>query len=200
MKIKVNIEELNYGDVAVQAMPIIRSHIEQTDDAMSAILLAVTQLPDPLVHQIFDTVSEQQKNLIVSLLVEENQQTILNGIAAFLDKNQIGVKIGQLCVTEQLEVLLDVKDIDYVGLIQRFLPLVSQRLEQGEGASGLLSRLTGAGVHSVRTILAFIPQDGKDNLAAYLINSNQQLIAGWIMSEMQNKHIQLKIKEIVAEV
>lgn len=200
MKIKVNIEELNYGDVAVQAMPIIRSHIEQTDDAMSAILLAVTQLPDPLVHQIFDTVSEQQKNLIVSLLVEENQQTILNGIAAFLDKNQIGVKIGQLCVTEQLEVLLDVKDIDYVGLIQRFLPLVSQRLEQGEGASGLLSRLTGAGVHSVRTILGFIPQDGKDNLAAYLINSNQQLIAGWIMSEMQNKHIQLKIKEIVAEV
>lgn len=200
MKIKVNIEELNYGDVAVQAMPIIRSHIEQTDDAMSAILLAVTQLPDPLVHQIFDTVSEQQKNLIVSLLVEENQQTILNGIAAFLDKNQIGVKIGQLCVTEQLEVLLEVTDINYVGLIQKFLPLVSQRLKGGDGAAGLLSRLAGGGIHSVQTILGFIPQDGKDNLAAYLINLNQQLIAGWIMSEMQNKHIQLKIKEIVAEV
>lgn len=200
MKIKVNIEELNYGDVAVQAMPIIRSHIEQTDDAMSAILLAVTQLPDPLVHQIFDTVSEQQKNLIVSLLVEENQQTILNGIAAFLDKNQIGVKIGQLCVTEQLEVLLEVTDIDYVGLIQRFLPLTGERLESGVGVAGLLSRLAGGGIHSVQTILGFIPQDGKDNLAAYLINLNQQLIAGWIMSEMQNKHIQLKIKEIVAEV
>lgn len=200
MKIKVNIEELNYGDVAVQAMPIIRSHIEQTDDAMSAILLAVTQLPDPLVHQIFDTVSEQQKNLIVSLLVEENQQTILNGIAAFLDKNQIGVKIGQLCVTEQLEVLLEVTDIDYVGLIQRFLPLIGERLESGVGVAGLLSRLAGGGIHSVQTILGFIPQDGKDNLAAYLINLNQQLIAGWIMSEMQNKHIQLKIKEIVAEV
>lgn len=125
---------------------------------------------------------------------------ILDSIAEFLDKNQIGVKIGQLCVTEQLAVLLDVTDIDYVGLIQRFLPLAGERLESGVGVAGLLSRLAGGGIHSVQTILGFIPQDGKDNLAAYLIKLNQQLIAGWIMSEMQNKHIQLKIKEIVAEV
>ena len=85
MKIKINIEELNYGDVSAQAMPIIRSHIEQADDAKSAVLLAATQLPDQLVHQIFDAISKQQKNRIVSLLAEENQQALLNGIAAFLD-------------------------------------------------------------------------------------------------------------------
>ena len=200
MRIKVNIEELNYGDVAVQAMPIICNYVRQAEDARSQILLAVTQLPNQLLHQIFDAVGEQQKNRIVSLLVEENQQAILNSIAAFLDKNQIGIKIGRICVTEQLEVLLDVTDINYVGLIQKFLPSVSQRLKGGAGAAGLLSRMAGGGIHSVQTILGFIPQDSRDSLAAYLLNLNQQLIAGWIMSEMQNKHIQLKIKEIVAEV
>ena len=135
MKITMKIQHIRYGDVAVQALPVLAEKLPAEDTAMNKLLRAITHLPEDVVYSLFDAISQQEKNEIVSLLVQENKEKILAYATQFLQEQQIGLTLQNLAVTSDLAVELDVLDIDYGSLVQKLLPLIQDKLFESYGAA-----------------------------------------------------------------
>ena len=45
MKLTIQLDELNYGDVAVKAMPILRQTAQKQNNAVGKTIAAISQLP-----------------------------------------------------------------------------------------------------------------------------------------------------------
>lgn len=74
MIVKMKIQEVNYGDVVVQALPVVSSKITGDDRAIYKIVSAISNLPEKTLRLIFDAVGQSEKNEIISLLVQENKE------------------------------------------------------------------------------------------------------------------------------
>lgn len=61
MIVKMKIQEVNYGDVVVQALPVVSSKITGDDRAIYKIVSAISNLPEKTLRQIFDAVAKVKK-------------------------------------------------------------------------------------------------------------------------------------------
>lgn len=171
MKIKTNITEIHYGDVAVKALPLLSARMPQ-ESAIAHILAALAQLSEQTIHQIIDEIPEQDKNQIVSLLCRENQNRILTVCNQFLKRKGAFLVLTDIQVDEQLDICVEVGEIDYTGLIRTFLPMARERLaSSSDAAAALLQKLP---LNNADVFLRLIPQASKDAMAAYLLNANQE--------------------------
>ncbi len=197
MKITMNIQDIHYGDVAVQALPILEEKLSAEDTAMNKLLRAITHFPEDVVYSLFDAIPQQEKNEIVSLLVQENKEKILAYATQFLQEQQIGLTLQNLAVTSNLAVELDVLDIDYGSLVQKLLPLIQDKLtENHDNMANILEKIP---VGSPNIILGFLPQKAKDDIAAYLINKGQDQILRFAMQAAANRNIRLELADLVVE-
>lgn len=71
MKLTIKIREINYGDVAVKALPLLGSAAQNYGSAVEKTIAAVSMLPEELIHSIFDAIPTEQKNDLVSAFVME---------------------------------------------------------------------------------------------------------------------------------
>lgn len=171
MKIKTNITEIHYGDVAVKALPLLSARMPQ-ESAIAHILAALAHLSEQTIYQIFEEIPEQNKNQIVSLLCRENQNRILTVCNQFLKRKGAFLVLTDIQVDEQLDICVEVGEIDYTGLIRTFLPMARERLaSSSDAAAALLQKLP---LNNADVFLRLIPQASKDAMAAYLLNANQE--------------------------
>ena len=171
MEIEMIITELHYGDVAVKAIPLLSSRMQQ-ESAIAHILAALAQLSEQTIHQIIDEIPEQDKNQIVSLLCRENRDRILTVCNQFLKRKGTFLMLTDIQVDEQLDVCVEVGEIDYTGLIRTFLPMARERLaSSSDAAAALLQKLP---LNNAAVFLRLMPQALKDAMAAYLLNANQE--------------------------
>ena len=171
MKIKTNITEIHYGDVAVKALPLLSARMPQ-ESAIAHILAALAHLSEQTIYQIFEEIPEQNKNQIVSLLCRENQNRILTVCNQFLKRKGAFLVLTDIQVDEQLDICVEVGEIDYTGLIRTFLPMARDRLaSSSDAAAALLQKLP---LNNADVFLRLIPQASKDAMAAYLLNANQE--------------------------
>lgn len=197
MKITMKIQDIHYGDVAVQALPILEEKLPAEDTAMSKLLRAISHLPEDVVYSLFDAIPQLEKNEIVSLLIRENKEKILAYATQFLQEQQIGLTLQNLAVTSDLVVQLDILDIDYGSLIQKLLPLIQDKLaENHDNMVNILGRIP-AGCPNI--ILGFLPQKAKDDIAAYLINKGQDHILRFAMQAAANRNICLELADLIVE-
>lgn len=200
MEIKIRIGEIDYGSIAEKAMPLLYQKAESMEGAAGKLLSAITHMPTTLIYELFDVISEAEKNEIVALLVKENQKRIVDIANGQLHDNGIGISVEGLSVTPDLEVRLAVGSIDYSGLIIRVLPLVMDRLKGATGpAAPLLSRLAGATPGQIRGILTFLPQSTKDTAAVYLLNQNHERIISMISDTAQKHGVGFTISALTVE-
>lgn len=197
MKITMKIQDIRYGDVAVQALPVLAEKLPPEDTAMNKLFRAVAHLPEDVVYSLFDAISQQEKNEIVSLLVQENKETILAYTTQFLQEQRIDLTLQNLAVTPDLAVELDVLDIDYGSLVQKLLPLIQDKLaENHDNMANILRKIP---VSSPNIILGFLPQKAKDDVAAYLINKSQDQILRFAMWAAANRNIRLELADLIVE-
>lgn len=195
MEIKMSITDLHYGDVAVKAIPVLASRMQQ-ESAASRILAALARLSEQTVYQIFDEIPEQDKNQIVSLLCRENQNRILMVCNQFLKRKGAFFILTGIQVDEQLGICVEVGEIDYAGLIQTFLPMVQEYLaSSSDAAAALLQTLP---LNNAEVFLRLMPQVSKDAMAAYLLNANQEKLCALAGRAAGEYGIRLSIENLNA--
>ena len=197
MKITMKIQDIHYGDVAVQALPILEEKLPAEDTAMNKLLRAITHFPEDVVYSLFDAISQQEKNEIVSLLVRENEEKILTYVAHLLQEQGLGMIVRELRVTPDLQVTMEIPEVDYAALVQKILPLIQDKLvENHDNMVNILGKIP-AGCPNI--ILGFLPQKAKDDIAAYLINKGQDQILRFAMQAAANRNIRLELADLVVE-
>lgn len=196
MKLTVNIQSLDYGDVAMLALPVLREKLPAEDTAITRILGAVTRLPEDIIRQVFQAMSAEDKNTIVSMLVEEHKDKLLTAFSTFLQAHQLAKQLTDIRLTPNLDVELSVTHIDYASLVERFLPRIRNRLEGSTGtAATVLRRLPNV---NPRRVLTFMPQITKDSIAAYLVANNQEILLQMMMEEARKNGIRITLSSISA--
>ena len=68
MKLTINLNEINYGDVAVKMMPLLGKEEMYFSEAVGKTLNAIAALPENLIREIFEVIPAEQKNEIVVAL------------------------------------------------------------------------------------------------------------------------------------
>lgn len=200
MEIKIRIGEINYGSVAAKAMPLLRKKGETMDGAVGKLLSAMAHLPTALIYELFDAIAKVEKNEIVALLVEENQERVVSAANEQLRDNGISISVESLSVTPDLEIRLVIGSVDYGGLVVKILPLVCDKLAGATGsAAQLLSKLSGATPPQIKGMLAFLPQALKDEAVVYLLNQNRERIVSLFSAAAQKHGVGLTISDLTVE-
>lgn len=197
MEIEMSITVLHYGDVAVKAIPLLSSRMQQ-ESAIAHILTALAQLSEQTIHQIIDEIPEQDKNQIVSLLCRENRDRILTVCNQFLKRKGTFLMLTDIQVDEQLDVCVEVGEIDYTGLIRTFLPIAQEHLaSSSDAAAALLQKLP---LNNADVFLRLMPQASKDAMAAFLLNANQEKLCALAERAAGEYGIRLSIENLNATI
>ncbi|NLA88059.1 MAG: hypothetical protein GX847_12430 [Clostridiales bacterium] len=93
---------------------------------------------------------------------------------------------------------IDVRDIDYDSLIDRFLPVVLEKLRQSENTA---SRMIAGGMPApvAKAILKNLPQATKEQLAAELLSSNKEAVIQYLSDMAGQNGIRLNIGDLRAK-
>lgn len=100
----------------------------------------------------------------------------------------------------KMKILLGVDEIDYAGILEKFLPIIRDKLKDMDGAMPkMLSGLAALSGPVVRGTINALPQDTKDQMVAYLINHNGEKIIAAAQSFTANQGIGLTITSLSVE-
>lgn len=200
MELQIKISRINYGEVAVKALPLLRAKIRDDGSAVAKILLAITQLPPEMICGIFDAMPQEQKDEIVALLAAENKEKLLKLAMAVAEKNGIRITVEDVTVSKELQIGVFVRQIDYAGLVVRFLPLVKDKLKALEGSEmKILTKLADASSELACEFLKLIPREYQDKIAVFLLNQCREQILEMIVGTFQKNGIEIEIEDFVAE-
>lgn len=200
MKIIVKINEINYGDVAVKAMPFLRKAAQSQNNAVGKTIAAISQLPDDLIYNIFDVIPMEQKNDIVAAFAMENKEKILAAVNKMSKDYKIGVMLSNYALNQELELAAVVSEIDYQTIAERFLPEIREKLLSMGGMVGFLKPVIEmASAEQVCGLLDKILGKNKDAVIASLINMNQQKLISLIEETAAKQNIRLKVASVFLE-
>lgn len=90
-----------------------------------------------------------------------------------------------------IKIEIEVTDVDYDGLIDRYLPQVLDQLRQTAGPLGSL--LSGGGEGLARTVLRKASPSTRDRLAAELINANAGRLSGELEALASRQGVSIRI-------
>lgn len=99
-----------------------------------------------------------------------------------------------------MKIALSIRDIDYESIIDQAVPLVKEKVKSDN--SVLLKMISGILTMPgdiPNKMLSALPQETKDELVVYLINSNKGKIAELLQNTLANKGIELRIDDIEIE-
>lgn len=92
---------------------------------------------------------------------------------------------------------LEVDDLDYDVLIEKYLPQLAEGLRKTNNPVGML--LSGGMPASLaKKILAGLPPEKKDALAASLLNANRGQIIRFVEETAEKQEIHLSVKKLEA--
>ena len=203
MKLSVKISELNYGDLAVAAMPILGEKV-QMDTAVGKILTAVTQLPQEMIRQVFDMIPQSDKNEIVALLGLENKERLLDFCTHMLNKSEFNMTLRDISVTKDLEIMIWIKEIDYHSLVKKSLPMVKEKMIDYVSSLGWVGKIMALKIYHgsadiVCEMLDKFSQDWKDSIVENLVNQNQEKLMVLVEEMAQKSGVGLKLESLRVE-
>ena len=175
MRLSIKLDEINYGDVAVKAMPFLRKAAQTQNNAVGKTIAAISQLPDNLIYNIFDAIPMEQNNEIVAAFAMENKEKFLAAVNKMSRDYKIGVMLSNYTMNQELELSAIVSEIDYQTIAERFLPEIREKLlSMGGMVSFLKPVIEKASAEQICGLLDKILGKTKEALIASLINKNQQ--------------------------
>ena len=96
-----------------------------------------------------------------------------------------------------MEIVITVDDIDYGSFVEKYYPLVKDRIRGGDGMGGmLLSKLSEVPPDQVRTVVEMLPKGMKDDLAVHLLNANKERLLSRAEKLLDEQDIGIKIRDV----
>ena len=200
MKLKVVIEEINYGDAAVKILPVVGRSLPKSDDAVPVTLSAITQLPEKLIYDICDAIPVEQKNRIAAAFVREYKPTVLPAINKLSAENRLGVYLSDLSLDHALSIEATADNIDYLCLAERFLWVIKKKLMNMGGMIIMLQpMIRNASATQVCNLMDRFLGDRKDSFLASIINQNKQMLISVIEDAAKQQNVRLTIRDLSVE-
>lgn len=199
MRILIQINSIDYGDVAVKALPMLQNKAGDSDSAMSKIMAAVANLPPDLVHQLLDAIPQEDKNEIISKLICENHERIITAVNSLTQKNFYSAVDG-IVLNKELLLGLSISKIDYSALAEKYLPVIADSISgQRHPIVSVIAGLLKLPPKMYSFLINKLKQETKDEAVAFLINTNQQKLITLAENAAQKQGIHLKIAGITVE-
>ena len=200
MKLKIRVQEINYGDVAVKAMPLLGERVKNRSDAIGEVLAAFCDLPEDLIQEMFNAIPKEKKNGIVASLSEEYRGKILYFLNRLSAENGIGVQLKDFTVSRALEMEAEIAEIDYLTVTKNFLPVIRKKLMEMGGITVVLRPvIANAPAERIVGLVDRISGGHKDAFLASLINRNPKTLISGIESAAEKQNIRLKIASVFVE-
>lgn len=203
MKLTAKISELNYGDAAVAAMPIL-GKTARNDTAVGKILTAITQLPQEMIRQVFDSIPQVDKNEIIAMLASENQERLVRFCRHMLNNNGFDMTLQEISISKDLEITIWIDEINYHSLVKKFLPMVKEKMADyvlGHGWVGkrMAPKIMNGSADLVCEIFDKFPQDAKNRIVENIFNQNQKKLMAFFENTAQKSGIELKLESLRME-
>lgn len=197
MEVKIRIAEIDYGEVAVKVLPMLKKKTETDEGAMAKLLSAIVQLPSELIGDIFEAIPMEQKNEIVSGFAEENKARLLCAINKLAEKNEIGISMSHFSMSRNLEIAAEVEIIDDLRLVNKFLPVIKEKLLAMGSVPGMLRPvIERASADQICSLLNRFAGTNKGAFLASLINQNQNRLITLLEDAAGRQNIHLKIGSV----
>lgn len=200
MKLTMKLDEINYGDVAVRAMPLLAKSVDAFGAVEMIVAAVSTYLPEDLIRSVFDAIPEARKNEIIAQLALEHKDRILRTVNELSEKYKIGVNLKNLTVDRDLTVVAEIGRIDYTCIVGHFLPVIREKLLALGGMAAILLRpvIQNANAEQIVGLMdRFV--SNKDDFFASIINQNQERLIGAIEDVAQKQNIRMKIHSVFVE-
>ncbi len=200
MKLTVKVEEINCSDLAVRLLPLLYQATEGREDTKSRLISAVAQLPEELLRQMFDAIPEETKRDLLSSGIAEYQEKLLQAANQLLADGRIGLHLAALAADETLEISAVVDQLDYACLVERFLPMLQEKLLSMGGMVKLMHPLIrSATADQMVGLLDHILGERKEAFLVNLINQHSQTLEMLAENAARNERVHLKLAAIVLE-
>ncbi|MEA4965322.1 MAG: hypothetical protein VB055_05815 [Oscillospiraceae bacterium] len=98
-----------------------------------------------------------------------------------------------------IELKLTVDELDYDGLLERYLPLMTEKLRESGSPVGMLLS-NGMPASMAKKIIAGLPKATKDKLTADLLNANEEKLREALEQFATEQGVSLRVGSIRAEV
>lgn len=96
-----------------------------------------------------------------------------------------------------MQIWIKIREIDYGALAEACLPMVCDKMQDSGGmAAKLLSALAAMPPSTLRATLSALPQQTKDEAAAFLIGQNKQKIIDAITGIARQNGIEVAIDDL----
>lgn len=201
MKLTIKLDEINHGDVAVKVMPLLAQSAGNFHGAVGKTLSAISNLPENLIRDIFDAIPEVEKNGIIAAYATEHKDRILNKLNEMSMHHNLGLKMADCLIDQNLNIMADVSEINYVSIVDRFLPVIRDKLL---GMGGLVAMfrpmIQNASAEQIVGLLDRFVGDNKEAFVTTLINQNQKNLIAAMENAAQKQNIRLKIHSILLEI
>lgn len=201
MKVTIRIREINYGDVALKAMPLMQKVGERKNNATGKIILAISNLPDGLIYDFFDAIPVEQKNEIAAAYATENKEKFLGAANKISADYRVGITLSDYTVDQNLVFTALIEEIDYQTIAEKFLPEIRDYLLSLVSLSGFLKPVVEkASAKQICDLLDKFLGKKKESVIVSLMNKNQLKLISLIEETARKWNIGLKINSIIAEV
>lgn len=197
MKITCKIAEIQYGDIVIQFLPALSDGLAQSGNAIAKIVSTLVQLPEDVLRPVFDVIPEEDKNEIVSMLVEENQEKLLAAANDLLKGQGIRATVEQISLSHDLTLVVSIVEIDYCDLVTKYVPLLNNSGVIHENpTAAMLTNLLRLPAFLIKKTLDAMSQKKKDEIVAYLINRYKEQLLQKLTSLIAAHNIGIKLEEI----
>ena len=200
MKLTIKLDEINYGDVAVKAMPLLRHSAGNIHGTVGRMAAAITNLPENLIRDIFDAIPAYEKNEILADFAVEYKSRILSTLNNLSGHYKLGLQLKDFTVDQNLTIRAEVGEIDYISIVDRFLPEIrSKLLSMGGLVVMFRPMIQSASAEQIVGLLERFVGDNKEVFLVSLVNQNQKKLISAIEDAVDKQNIHLKISTIVLE-
>lgn len=200
MKLKIQIQEIDFGDVILKAMSASREKMPINGRANSKIISVVTQLPSEVIRTVLDAVPQKDKCEIAALLVQENAFGIRAALSRQLERFGVEASVDEVSLSNEMEVSVAVSNLNYEALAETYLPFIREGIVLHENPSlAILETLLKLPGKLLYSALAKIPQNKKDEAVVYLINRYQATIISKLEAVLASQDIRITLGELHVE-
>lgn len=197
MKLTIKLESIDYGDVAVKLMPMLGQ--SRTDGSIGLALEALAALSEDLIRQVFDAIPQQRKDEIVAAFAMEKKDALLGMLNDMSREQELGITLENYRMNPELNIAVDVEEINYLRISERFLPMLREKLLTMRTIPSFLKpAIQNATAEQLLKLLDRFVRN-KDSLVASLINQNQQKLILLLERTGRKQGIHVKIGSVCVE-
>ncbi len=93
MKITLELNEIDYGALMEQFLPLIRDKLAEQDGAAAAILSKIAEMPPETAGKMVNMLPQKTRDELVLMLLNKNKEKIVKAATDYARKNGITFRI-----------------------------------------------------------------------------------------------------------